>query len=116
MTRQDEHHHRTAKRHAGGRPWRWRLLAGVAVLVCVLAGFLALSDRKDLPPNLRNSPVVIGVYGERDAILRATTAMLGLPDAAEAPADANADMKQLGYPRNDRAKLDTIISKGKTPE
>jgi hypothetical protein len=115
MTRHDEHH-RPAKRHTRNHSWRRRLFAGAAVLVFSFAAFVTLSDRKDLPAKLRNNPYVTSIYCERDAAIRATTAMLGLQGAEEAPVDANADMKQLGYPKNDRAKLDTIISKGKPPE
>ncbi|TAL30316.1 MAG: hypothetical protein EPN97_12910 [Alphaproteobacteria bacterium] len=116
MTRHDEHHHKPAKRHTGNRPLRRRLFAGAVVLVCALAAFVTLFDRKDLPAGVRDNPYIARIYCERDAAIRATTAMLGLHGAEEAPADANADMKQLGYPKDDRAKLETIIGKGKTPE
>lgn len=113
MTRQ-EHSHKPARHPAGRHALRRRLFAGAAVAVCGAAAFLALFDPQDLPASLRNNPYVTRVYCERDAAIRATTAMLG-GGAAETPADANADMKQLGYPKDDRAKLETIISKGTAP-
>jgi hypothetical protein len=118
MTRQDDHHkpaRHSSGRHAGSHRLRMRLIAGALVLTGSLAAVLMLFDRKDLPPGVRDNPYITRLYCERDVAIRATTAMLGR-GAPEAPADANADMKQLGYPKADRAKLETIISKDKPAE
>jgi hypothetical protein len=101
-----------ATRHAGNRPGRTRLMVGLVVLSLAFIGFVTLFDRKDLPAGVRDNPYVAQVYHERDAALAATSALIERHAATEVPADANADMKQQGYPKEDRAKLDTII-KGK---
>lgn len=117
MTRHDEHPHKPAKRPAAGNhPWRTRLFAGAVVLACAIAAFVTLFDRKDLPPAVRDNAYIARVYRERDTVIESTSTMLDRRGAAETPVDANADMKQLGYPKDDRAKLETIISKGKPAE
>ncbi|MEZ0223877.1 MAG: hypothetical protein ACAH83_04935 [Alphaproteobacteria bacterium] len=124
MTRQEAHPQKPARNHsahhsghhAGKHPWRTRLIMGVVVLACGIAAGVTLFDRKDLPPAVRDNPYVAKVYRERDVAIEATSSLLDKRGGAEEPVDANADMKQQGYPKTDRAKLDTIISKGKPAE
>ena len=104
------------KRRIGGHhSFRIRLVAWTAVGILGFVALTMLVDRKDLPARLKDNAYVAKVYHERDAAIEATSALIDRHEKpAEAP-DANADMKQQGYNKDDRAKLEAIIThQGKT--
>lgn len=105
--------HPPKKKHATGHkhPLRKRLIVLSFVLVLALAGFVTMFDRKDLPGHLKDNAYVAKLYNERDAAVAATSALIDRHEKkAEEPADANADMKQQGYNKDDRKKLEAIIT------
>lgn len=120
MRRQEQSgsRHKHPPTTATRRPLRTRFLTWGLVALCAFGAFVTLFDRKDLPPMIRNNVYVAKVYHERDAAIAATGTILERrAEQKEAPADANAEMKQQGYDKQDRAKLDAIITNSgdKTP-
>ncbi len=113
MTRQEPNPRQKQQAAPKPHPVRTRIFTWAVVGLCTLAAVITLFDRKDLPPAVRNNTYVAKVYHERDAAIAATSSVLGRHGAAapEAP-DANADMKQQGYPKDDRTKLDSLITNG----
>jgi hypothetical protein len=111
---QHAHHHEHPPKHkrslSGNRPLRTRLLAWTVVAVLVFASFVIVFDRKDLPGQVRDNAYVAKIYKERDAAITATSAMLDRHMKKDEPADANAEMKQQGYNKDDRAGLNAIIT------
>ena len=117
MTRRPRHEDdqppRRRRQAAGGHRLRNRLLGGALVLALGFAGVVLMFDRQNLPAKLKDNAYVAKVYKERDAAVAATDAIIDAHrKAPETPPDANAEMKQQGYKKDDRAKLEAIITNG----
>ena len=115
MTRRSHHeeHPQKPRRNAGGHhPLRKRLFVGTLVLAVAVAGAVFMFDRKDLPAQLKDNAYVAKVYKERDAAIEATSALIDRHAKKPEAPDANAEMKQQGYNKDDRAKLEAIINNG----
>lgn len=95
------------KKHAQGHsPWRIRLFVILVTGLCAVAAFPVMFDRNALPEEVRNNKAVVKLYDARDLVtLIASRLINGVPVTPE-------EAKQQGYPKDDRKKLEKIISKG----
>lgn len=108
-----EHAPKQKRRLGGNHPLRTRIIAWTVVGIFGFVALTMLVDRRELPARLKDNAYVAKLYQERDAAIAATSAVIDRHEKkAEDPADANADMKQQGYNKDDRAKLEAIITKG----
>ncbi len=102
---------RTAKKHSpkhaqGHSPWRIRLFVLVVTGLCAIAAFPVMFDRNALPESVRDNRAVTKLYETRDRVMLVASRVIhGVPATPE-------EAKQQGYPKDDRKKLETIISKG----
>lgn len=95
------------KKHAQGHsPWRIRIFVILVAGFCAAAAFPVMFDRNALPEGLRDNTAVVKLYDTRDRVtLIASRIINGVPVTPE-------EAKQQGYPKDDRKKLEKIISKG----
>ncbi len=98
---------RAAKKHSQGHsPWRIRLFVILVTGLCAAAAFPVMFDRNALPEAVRDNKAVVKLYDARDRVtLIASRIIHGVPVTPE-------EAKQQGYPKDDRKKLESIISKG----
>lgn len=93
-----------------GESWiSYRLFLAFLGCTVALASAVTLIDRQELPETLRESAPVAAVYDTRDRAILAGREYL-LRDMAVKP--ESSEVKQQGYPKKDRKKLEEIISKG----
>lgn len=102
-----KHHQHHASPQASGRPLRTRVFVLAVLLVCGGAATISLFEQKELPQALRDNPAVESAYKFRDRVIAKGEAWMQ-DDKKEEEADA----KQHGYNKDDRKKLDALISKG----
>ena len=102
--------HPPKKAPAASRPLHKRLVAWGVMAALGVTGFILMSDRKDLPARVKDNAYVTKLYHERDEAVSATSSLIGRPEKPPEAPDANADMKQQGYNKDDRAKLEAIIT------
>jgi hypothetical protein len=95
------------KKHAQGHsPWRIRIFVILVAGFCAAAAFPVLFDRNALPETVRENEAVVKLYDTRDRMMLAAQRIIhGVPATPE-------EAKQQGYPKDDRKKLEKIISKG----
>ena len=98
---------RAAKKHAKGHsPWRIRLFVILVTGLCAAAAFPVMFDRNALPEAVRDNPGVTKLYETRDRVMLVANRVInGVPVTPE-------EAKQQGYPKDERKKLEKIISKG----
>jgi hypothetical protein len=106
----DEPPHKPKRDLSGNRPWRTRLVAWAVVAVVAVGGFTLVFDRKDLPARIKDNAYVAKLYHERDTVITTTEEVIGRHEKKPEAPDANADMKQQGYNKDDRSKLNNIIT------
>lgn len=96
-----------AKKHAQGHSsWRIRLFVIVVAGLCCAAAFPVMFDRNALPEGLRDNKAITKLYDTRDRVTMIASRLVhGVPVTPE-------EAKQQGYPKDDRKKLEKIISKG----
>lgn len=91
-----------------GRPLRTRVFVGAVALCCVAMAGVGVVERKELPAGLRENPVVMAIYSAKERVIRRGEEWVERkqldPDSAAA--------KQQGYEKEDRKKLEALISKG----
>ena len=99
-----------------GNAFLARIGMGLCLSGLALAGAVIAVDRGDLPLALKDNAVVARIYDQKEAMLKAGAAIAAKHgDAAEDRTKAPLAHEQ-GYPRQDREKLDKLISTGaKTP-
>lgn len=100
------------KKEPRGKAATWisyRLFLALLGLAVALGAGVALIDKRELPEKLRESKAVSAVYETRDRAISASREYL-LRDMGAKP--ENTEKKQQGYPKEDRKKLEEIISKG----
>ena len=98
---------RAAKKHAKGHSlWRIRLFVILVTGLCAAAAFPVMFDRNALPEAVRDNPGVTKLYETRDRVMLVASRVInGVPVTPE-------EAKQQGYPKDERKKLEKIISKG----
>ena len=79
-----------------------RFLLILLVLLIAAGGAAVAVDKNMLPQSLQGNALVARFYRVREALLN--------PNAAPVKEDPAA--KQLGYPKDDRKKLDALIDTG----
>ncbi len=96
-----------AKKHPQGHsPWRIRLFVILVAGLCSAAAFPVMFDRNALPEQVRDNKAVVKLYDTRDRVTMIASRLIhGVPVTPE-------EEKQQGYPKDDRKKLEKIISKG----
>lgn len=107
MTKARHHsaHHAPASQ---GRPLKTKVFVLAVVLVCGGAMAISLFERKELPQGLRDSKLVTAAYEARDRAIQKGEEWMHPAD--NKPQDAES--KQVGYEKDDRKKLEALISKG----
>lgn len=90
------------------RPLRTRVFVGAVALCCIAAAGVGTVERKELPAGLRDNPVVTALYSARERVIRKGEEWVD----RKAPDAGTADAKQQGYEKEDRKKLEALISKG----
>ena len=88
-----------ARKKTGGGSGKGRVIVLVLALLVVTAAFFLFVSRDRLPEVVRNNAVIVKTYRLRDALLSSP--------GSDAPVDP--EKKQLGYPKDDRKKLESLI-------
>ncbi len=94
-----------ARKKTGGGT-KGKIILLFLVLVAAVSAFFVFVSRDKLPGALRDNAVIAKTYKFKDALLSSPG------DAA--PVDP--EKKQLGYPKDDRKKLDSLITTETKPE
>ncbi len=88
-----------AGRKKTGGNGKTRAVLLLLALIAVTAAFFTFVSRDQLPERIRNNSIVAKTYRFRDA-------MLSSPAPVTA---ADPEKQQLGYPKDDRKKLESLI-------
>lgn len=78
-----------------------RILVFMVVMILAVGALAVLVDEKMLPKALQENPQVDRFYRVREALMH----------GEKTPAKEDPAAKQLGYPKDDRKKLDALIAK-----